>query len=356
MNLLKTGSILRRLLIIAPVVVGLIWVSLFMPAQRLSIEGIGMLSFETTVTLSVGYEVASAAPDILPLLPSGDGDYTGINDVEPTGTAHYLVVDDPVLSPDDLTTYVSTTSGTQQKDAYTLPNPSLTGTINSVKVYFRAGGINDKPHDYQPFLRLGEVETSGTVQTHSLAAFTTYNQILARPGGGNWTWTDINDLQVAIGLMDTGPGNPVCTQVYVEVDYTPAVEPVITVDPTNYDFDVVEESSTPSTITTYFAIDNDSTMQTDQTIGVTTSTWEGGIPWDHAEDAVPGPDLAGLKANRGGTWGTGDIIVKYISPNYIYENCPANTDYSFGLKLWTPTSFSDGVEKQIIVRITAVAG
>jgi len=35
----------------------------FMPAQRLSIEGIGMLSFETTVTLSVGYEVARASPD-----------------------------------------------------------------------------------------------------------------------------------------------------------------------------------------------------------------------------------------------------------------------------------------------------
>ena len=56
-------SILRRLLIVIPVGVGLILVTLFMPAQRLSIEGIGMLSFETTVTLSVGYEVARASPD-----------------------------------------------------------------------------------------------------------------------------------------------------------------------------------------------------------------------------------------------------------------------------------------------------
>jgi len=62
-NLPETGSILRRLLIIISVVVGLTLVSLFMPAQRLSIEGIGLLSFETTVTLSVGYEVAYANPD-----------------------------------------------------------------------------------------------------------------------------------------------------------------------------------------------------------------------------------------------------------------------------------------------------
>ncbi len=62
MNLPKTGSILRRLLIIIPAAVGLILVTLFMPAQRLTIEGIGMLSFETTVTLSIGYEVAHASP------------------------------------------------------------------------------------------------------------------------------------------------------------------------------------------------------------------------------------------------------------------------------------------------------
>jgi hypothetical protein len=54
---------LRRLLIIAPVVVALTLVSLFIPARRVSIEGVGTLSFETTVTLSVGSEVAYAQPD-----------------------------------------------------------------------------------------------------------------------------------------------------------------------------------------------------------------------------------------------------------------------------------------------------
>lgn len=189
---------------------------------------------------------------------------------------------------------------------------------------------------------------------------------------GDFAWTSVGPIDVSsyfdeIGTygfrfyMNPRNGNNTAAETYLWVDnthldVTSVAEPNITVNPTIYDFLAVEESSTPSTSTTYFAIDNNSTMQTDQTIGVTTSTWEGGIPWDHAEDAVPGPDLAGLKANRGGTWGTGDIIVKYSSPNYIYENCPATTDYSFGLQLLAPTSFSDGAEKQIIVRITAMAG
>ena len=53
--------------------------------------------------------------------------------------------------------------------------------------------------------------------------------------------------------------------------------------------------------------------------------------------------------------GVDEIIIKYTSPNYIYQNCPANENYSFGLKLIAPTSHSDGVQKSITVRITAVA-
>jgi len=61
-NLPKTSLMLRRLLIIVPVVLVLILVSLFMPARRASIEGVGTLSFDTTVTLSVGQQTAYASP------------------------------------------------------------------------------------------------------------------------------------------------------------------------------------------------------------------------------------------------------------------------------------------------------
>ena len=131
----------------------------------------------------------------------------------------------------------------------------------------------------------------------------------------------------------------------------------ISVDPSiPYDFGVVAESATPSTTTSYWTIDNTSSVQTDQTISVTTATWSGGVTWTHSDTCTPGTDTAGLKANKGGAWETGDVIVKYTSPLFIAEDQAVNTDYSFGLKLWAPTSFGDGVQKQIIVRITAVAG
>ena len=59
-------AVTRRLLIILPLVVGLILVGIFIPTRQMTIEGFGTLSFETTVTLSVGSGVAHASPDWLP--------------------------------------------------------------------------------------------------------------------------------------------------------------------------------------------------------------------------------------------------------------------------------------------------
>jgi hypothetical protein len=65
-KLLGNSSILKKSFIALPVVLALIAVSLLMPARQVSIKGFGTLSFETTVTLSVGSEVAYASPDWLP--------------------------------------------------------------------------------------------------------------------------------------------------------------------------------------------------------------------------------------------------------------------------------------------------
>jgi hypothetical protein len=125
---------------------------------------------------------------------------------------------------------------------------------------------------------------------------------------------------------------------------------------TTCDFGTVAASSSTNTSTSYIAITNTSSVQTDITVAVTGATWTGGTPWTHSDTATAGADTVGLKANRAGTWGTGDVIVKNASPNYIYENCPATTNFNYGLALIAPTSFSDGVQKTNTVRVTAVAG
>lgn len=145
------------------------------------------------------------------------------------------------------------------------------------------------------------------------------------------------------------------TTADVTVTATPAYI-AITDNQSSYDFGVVAASATPYTPEDWCLITNTSTVQTDITIAVTSDTWAGGVTWDHSDTCTIGTDTAGMKANRDGTWGVGDIIVKYASPNYIYENCAALTDFAYGLKLWAPDAFTDGVEKSITVRVSAAAG
>ena len=137
----------------------------------------------------------------------------------------------------------------------------------------------------------------------------------------------------------------------LHIEFT-LVEPDISVSPNSYDFGAVAESSTPASSTTYFTITNASTMITDSTVSVTTNTWSGGVTWTHSDTATAGEDTAGLLSNKGGTWGTNDVIVKYTTPNTLAASQAASTNWSFGLKLIAPTLFGDGVQKSIIVRIT----
>lgn len=145
------------------------------------------------------------------------------------------------------------------------------------------------------------------------------------------------------------------TTADVTVTFTPQ-SVAIADDQASYDFGTQDASATPYTATDWCEITNTSNVQTDITIAVTGNTWTGGNAYTHDDTATPGADTVGLKANRDGTWGVGDVIVKYSSPNYIYENCPATTNFSYGLKLYVPTSFSDYVEKTNTVRVSAAAG
>lgn len=163
-------------------------------------------------------------------------------------------------------------------------------------------------------------------------------------------------LILAIALIML-PLIPILADTTADVSVTATPEYIaITDNVTDVDFGVVSASSTPYTDTSQIGITNTSTVQTDQTISVTTSTWAGGVTWTHSDTATAGADTAGLESNRGGSWDSGDVIVKNASPNYIYENCPATTDYDYGLQLIAPTSFGDGVEKSITVRVSASAG
>lgn len=135
----------------------------------------------------------------------------------------------------------------------------------------------------------------------------------------------------------------------------------ITDNATAVDFGAVAPGATSNTSTALVGITNNSSIQVDAYIGVTAATWTGGTAHTHDDTATPGADTVGLLANRGGTWGTGDVIVKYgdgtyATWNFIYENCPISTNFNYGLGLQAPTSTTDNQTKTNTVRVTIVAG
>lgn len=146
------------------------------------------------------------------------------------------------------------------------------------------------------------------------------------------------------------------TTADVTITATPAYI-AVSDNTSDYDFGVVSTSSTQETPTSHIAITNTSSVQTDITI-FTTGNFTGGGGWTVSNTATPGADTAGLNANRGGTWGVSDVIIEEAggTPNYIYEDCPATTDFDYGIQLLAPTSFSDGDQKTVTVRISAAAG
>jgi hypothetical protein len=158
---------------------------------------------------------------------------------------------------------------------------------------------------------------------------------------------------LAIGVMATPAF--AATTANVTITATPSFIS-ISVNDTTWDFGTVTAGTTVNTsTTTAFEVNNLCTVITNVSIAVNSTSWVGGTPWTHDDTATPGADTAGLLANKGGTWGTGDVIVKQADPNNIAANQAATTNFTFGLGLQVPTAFTDGTQKTIKVILTATA-
>lgn len=133
----------------------------------------------------------------------------------------------------------------------------------------------------------------------------------------------------------------------------------ITDNATSYAFGTGAASSTANTSVVYIGITNTSSVQTDMTIAVTGNWTSAGTGWTHDNTGTPGANTAAMLASQNGTWGVSDVIVEEITlgtPNNLYENCPADTNFGYGVGLHWPTSFDDGDENSNTVRVTAAAG
>jgi len=152
----------------------------------------------------------------LTLRPNGDGTYKTIKYCT-EGSNHYTAVDES--SPDEDSTYVGTNELDQQ-DTYTLENHTTeTGDISAVTVYWRMKRGNTLGIGAKPMIRLGSTDVKGTLQ-YATTSYTDYSETLSRPGGGSWSWSDIDSLEAGINILAAGYGYYVyVTQVWVVVTY-----------------------------------------------------------------------------------------------------------------------------------------
>jgi flagellin-like protein len=169
------------------------------------------------------FNVDAPAPQTITLRPNGDGTYTDL-DEQGSGWEHYTKVDDTGSGDGDSTYVYKMSMGNDwTRDTYTTENTGVSGTINSITVYARC---RDAQGDGQGRLAIRtnsqnfeEGDTNLNTGNWQLLSYT-WNDNPATASA--WTWSEINALEIGVELQESGYNYDMrCTQVYVEVTYTP---------------------------------------------------------------------------------------------------------------------------------------
>ncbi|KKN39301.1 hypothetical protein LCGC14_0744940 [marine sediment metagenome] len=150
------------------------------------------------------------------IIVNGD-DVTGI--AATTEATHWEAVDDPPASPDDAVTMVSTVNTTAELDIYDLSSHDLPiGTmINSANVTFRFRSASANSAFARPLLFLSSDNTTGTEVQNTGNTWRTFTETLDRPGGGDWSLADIEELQLGMTLRGTTGDPGQLTQSYLSL-------------------------------------------------------------------------------------------------------------------------------------------
>ena len=158
--------------------------------------------------------------DVETLRPNAAGDETGLPQYPAIGD-NWDKVDE--VTPDGIDTVVYDQYGTYLRDLYELPASTGSGSINFIKVYFRIyAEMGDNTGKAKPVIKSDTTVTEGTEVDATGSWVTRSQQWNTNPADSEaWQWSDIDALQIGIALRKDGATYCNCTQLYVEVDYTP---------------------------------------------------------------------------------------------------------------------------------------
>ncbi len=134
----------------------------------------------------------------------------------------YTYVDDDPA--DDDTTYLTGSESSFPSSRYvsftfpTTPAVPDGATDIAVTVHFRADKDGFLTRGITPYLSFGGNTQSGTSQNPA-TSWTDYSQQIAKPGGGDWSVSEINGTSWEAGLDASSGNSNKCTQLYVEISY-----------------------------------------------------------------------------------------------------------------------------------------
>jgi len=152
------------------------------------------------------------------LRPNAAGDKTEMDEEEPIGSDHWDVTSDQSDA-----TYLKQINGLDT-DLYNLPAHSGSGTINSIKVYTRGYLSSDSgAGESYIVIKTGGTEYKSEAKAWPFGVWTTTDKTWDTNPDTEvaWTWDDIDALQIGVEIQGIGIRWTYCSEVYVEVDYTP---------------------------------------------------------------------------------------------------------------------------------------
>ncbi len=325
-------TMLRRLvtskkpLVIVPVVLALVLAGLFLPVE-VSIEPYGVLSLESKITISIGYEVAYASPGW----------------VSPTGFVDGVWTDEAFAYDEDTGTYAVTTIGVVGwSDDLELTVAEL--QCDKVQIW----------SSMQASMDLIEVDVYYGSAWHNI-----YSGSLTT---GAYVEYPIGSTQSVTAMRIRYHATKANRWVGVnEADFNEvSLAPDITNAPTSKDFGTVSEStpywsngSAPvwplDDTECYFTVTNNSSSAVN--IDIRATDFSGGTPsWTLG--ATPDADTVTLKAGKVPD-AEGDLKTLTTVDQPFITGLDAATSLKWELKMETPTSFSNGDPKTSTVTLTA---
>ena len=171
--------------------------------------------------------------DVETLRPSAPGDECNIDNQ--TGAAcpnHYLNVDEETTDEGSSTVY--TYSSSHLRDLYDLPASSGSGTINKITVFFRCAMTHLDLNRARAVIKSNSIVTEGDSKACAfISQWETLSQewVTNPADSQDWEWSDIDALQIGVSMRGyfITQLTTYCTQLWVEIDYTPAIEaPTVT--------------------------------------------------------------------------------------------------------------------------------